>query len=120
MQVFAIDTSGSMGAELEARVRAFVAKMGDSGDKVLMFDTRIAKVTTVGALPNDQFVGGGGTLIEPVVAWRDQNAPDAHLVVVSDGYFAGKATATNATLALVGDMVTVPSMQPFFPTVIKL
>lgn len=105
MNIFAIDVSGSMDGIMLANIKNHLLKNARTGDRVLMFDTRVLKVTT----PHDAVYGGawpsgGGTLIEPVIEWRDANAPDGHLVIMSDGYFAGRSSAPNAEVILVGDI----------------
>lgn len=89
----AVDVSGSVGAHefnvFLSEVQAIIKGMRPTKTTFIQFDTRISAenvLRTHQDLLNVKFVGGGGTLIDPVMDWAVKNRPHV-LIVFTDGYY---------------------------------
>lgn len=85
--VFAVDTSGSITADMVNNAAAEIVGAMESGKfarlTVLMADTRVCSVAefTVGDTVELTLAGGGGTAFRNTFEWIEANAPDASAVV---------------------------------------
>jgi len=90
----AVDTSGSVSdAEFKrfvSETHAIMKVMKPDQITVIQFDTDIKsidKVTSTKALMDIKFTGRGGTCMNPVMSWVNENKPQM-LMVFTDGYFS--------------------------------
>lgn len=100
----AIDTSGSVSDEdfhqFITEVHTILKVMQPERIQLVQFDWTIKSVDTVKntqALMNVQFKGRGGTSIDPVLEWAEQNKPNL-LLVFTDGEFYAPAIDTKVPI----------------------
>ena len=106
----AVDTSGSVSDkefnQFVSETNSILRMMKPDNITVLQFDTEIKsvnKVRNIRELMNIQFTGRGGTKINPVLDWANQNKPQL-LLVFSDGHFRFYTQETKVkTLWLIHD-----------------
>lgn len=91
--VVAMDISGSVNDDqfhlFCSEVYEILISHKPSSMKLIQFDTDIRKIDDISSvrdLMRVQFTGGGGTNIEPLIEWTQQNKPTA-LIVFTDGHF---------------------------------
>lgn len=96
----AVDTSGSISdhefLRFISETNSILRMMQPECINFIQFDSKIKavnKIKSVRELMNVKFTGRGGTLIDPVLHWANENKPQL-LLVFSDGYFRFYDTTT--------------------------
>lgn len=117
-----IDTSGSVSDEefhrFVSETYSILRMMKPEKITIGQFDTEIKSVDEVKDirdLMKIKFTGRGGTEIEPVMQWANENKPQL-LLVFSDGEFYFRDTSTNVNLIWM--IHNNPGFEPTFGKVI--
>ena len=123
----AVDTSGSVSDTdfhvFISEVASIFKMMKPEKITLIQFDTHIKGIEEIHnfqELKKVKFIGRGGTVITPVIAWANENKPGL-LLVFSDGYFNKPTIKTKTpTLWLIHNNPTfVPAFGKHIPYEIK-
>ncbi len=104
----AVDTSGSVSDNQFSRFVAEIVSIFKTTKakkmSLIQFDTCIKsvnKIPSMGALGKVEFVGRGGTSIEPVLEWAKINNPKLLIIFTDGDFMEGDTTLTSPVLWLI-------------------